>query len=345
VGKGDFLDPKTFQNSTPTLGVGSTTTPPDRGDFINAISLTAGDPDRAQALTGFQVATPTIGPVSGSWLPPTAHGDVGDSLGSSKNTDTGTGVYALIAFTTATPTLGVGSHAAPGGHGDIGDVGAASELPGIQNDTSAGPSSLITWDVTTPTLGVGSTLAPKQHGDLGEIYGTLGSAVEGLTWEVVTPSLTVGVVAPVTGHGDISDPFAWEDVVLYLTSQPYPVVTVENYTPGLLITSGFFQPDLITEHENFTLGLAITGGNIHLALIIYSNYPPENYTTGLLLTGGSLTITTGYVIYSNWPPENYTLGLAITGGSLTVTTGYIIYNNWPPENYTLGLAITGGSLA
>lgn len=343
MGKGDFLNPNTFQTSVPSIGVGTVAPVVGQGDFVNPISTTPGDPDRAQALTGFQVVTPTLTPTSGDYLPPQSHGDVGDVLGSSRNSDTGTGVYALIAWENETPTLGVGSIAALAGHGDVSDVGDPSLTHG--GTEGAGPSGLIAWDFGTPTLIVGTTLTPKQHGDLGEIYGTLGSRVESLVWETQPSTLAVGTVAPVTGHGDITDPYAWEDVVLYLTSQPYAVVAIENFTLGEALTGAFFMPDLISEAEHFTLGLALTGGEMHLGLIIYSNYPPENFTLGLGLSGGSLVITTGYVVYSNWPPENFTLGLTLTGGSLTVTTGYIIYSNWPPENFTLGLTLTGGSLA
>jgi hypothetical protein len=341
VGKGDFLDPKTFQAVTPTLGVGSTTTPPDRGDFINAISLTAGDPDRAQALTGFEVNTPTIGPVSGSWLPPRAHGDVGDVLGSSQNSDTGQGVYALIAFETQTPTLGLGSVAAVHGKGDIGDVGGPSELPGIQNDTSAGPSSLITWDVTAPTLGIGSTLAPKQHGDLGEIYGTLGSVVEGLTWEVVTPTLTTGTVAPVTGKGDLTDPYAWQDTILYLTSWPYPIIYIEQLGLAASGVSGVMYQGVISYLEGMDMTAGFLGGTLTPVLVTYANWPIESMQIAAGFSGGTLTLA--LVVYSNWPIESMQMAAGFSGGTLTFAL--VQYTNWPTESMQMTAGFTGGSLS
>jgi hypothetical protein len=342
VGKGDFLDPKTFQSATPTLGVGSTTTPPNRGDFLNTISLTAGDPDRSEAFTGFEVDAPTIGPSSGSWLPPVAHGDVGDVLGSSQNSDTGQGVYALISFQTVSSALGLGSVATPTGKGDIGDVGGPSELPGIPNDSGAGPAYLIAWGVATPTLGVGSTIAPKQHGDLGEIYGTLGSTVEGLTWEVVTPTLATGTVAPPQGKGDFTDPYTWQDTILYLTSQPYPVIYIEQIGMTGSFLPGMMYQGLVTYLESLGMAPAFSGGSLTPALLVYSNWPVEKIQmSAAFSSSGSLTLA--LVSYSNWPVENMQMSATFSGGSLTFAL--VSYSNWPVENMQMSATFSGGSLS
>lgn len=349
MAQGDVENPNAWTSGASTLGVGSTTTPNTIGGLnADAGGGNNGDPDTYLGSFTLKAVPSSLG--VGTVAAPTGRGDVVDVYGTPDvSVEPPQQVAGLIAFTTGAGTIGPvsGSFLPPIAHGDVGDVGMSPTPPNEWNDSAQGAGTLIAWSSGASTLSTGSIPQVRTRGDIDAIYSP-NEHFAGVnpTWSPGTPTLGLGtVIVDTDGEGDITDPFAWQDTVLYLTSWTYPVVTIENFTPGEALVSAFFQPDLITEAENFTPSLALTGGNIHLALVSYNNYPPENYTTAFAMTGGSLTITTGYVVYSNWPPENYTLGEALTGGSLTVTTGYIVYTNWPPENYTLGLALTGGSLA
>jgi hypothetical protein len=322
----------TWNKTSATLGLGTVVSSPPKGG-LNADGP-HGDPDIYVGILAVQPQAPTLG--LGTILSPTGKGDVGDVYGSPDLASQDPTVAGLIAWNVTSATLSVAS----GGSG--GGTLVTMTPKGVIPDPN-------TWNNGGSALGLGTISSVTGKGDIEGDYRNGTAGAEGnwfiATWNGTTPTIGLGTLTSVTGKGDITDPYAWEDAVFFFTSQTYPVVSIDNFTEGLTLTGGFFEPDLVSYTEDFTLGLTLTGGNIHLALIIYSNWPPENFSLQQpMLTSGSLVITTGYVVYSNWPPENFTEGLSLTGGSLVVAAGYINYTNWTPENFTLGLTLTGGSL-
>jgi hypothetical protein len=283
----------------PTLGVGSTTTPPGKGDIGDVF----GAPDlgmdaQVAGLAAFQNVAPTIGPVSGSYLPPIAHGDVGDTGGPTTlqgdTNDSNAGAGTLTSWSSGTVTLTLGSIPQPRNHGDIGEMYGQGE----------GPIGQVVWQVAVPTLGVGALVTPTGKGDINDPYAWMDS----IAYFTSQPY-------PIIYSENVSPSCAITGGIMYLGVYSYS----ENMSPSATITGGAFTSSLFVytnwPAENMSASATITGGSFFLGLVVYSNWPAENMSPSATITGGNFF--QGLVTYSNWPAENMSPSCHITGGTFT----------------------------
>jgi hypothetical protein len=179
------------------------------------------------------------------------------------------------------------------------------------------------------------------------MYGLGEGPIGQVVWQIATPSLGTGTLTTPHGNGDITDPYAWQDVVLYLTSWTYPLTPADNNTQIPGATTGHMELALYRiPMENYTGGMALVSGHMDPSLIVYTFWPAENYSqTGMALNSGDMHLA--LIVYTFWPAENYTQGaMALSSGSLVVAAGYINYTNWPAENYTQGqMSLISGTLS
>lgn len=135
-----------------------------------------------------------------------------------------------------------------------------------------------------------------------------------------------------------------------LTSEPYPVETVDTMDVSAAIDGGTLQTILkIYDQwapEHMDVAGAINGGSLISEVIYdsYSNWPAEYMDVAGAINAGSLTQLVIYSTYNNWPPEYMDVAGAIDSGSLTQLVAYLTYEEWPPEHMDVAAAINGGSL-
>ncbi len=321
----------TWTKTSSTLGLGTITSSPPQGG-LNADGHTGQDPDQFVGSFTIAPSAPTLG--LGTIVSPTGKGDVGDVYGSPDLSSQDPNVSGLIAWDMTTPTLSVGTNSGSGG-------GTLTVLTpkGIIPDPD-------TWNNGGPALGVGTISSSGGKGDIEGDYRNGTAGAEGrwfiATWAPETPTLGLGTIAPVTGKGPITDPYAWEDAIFFLTSQPYPIVVVEGTAQSGISQGGSInqQPQYAYE-EGFSDVAAITSGALILGLITYTNGLPDGFSDVAAITSGALIL--GLITYTNGLPEGFSDVAAITSGTLTL--GLIQYTNWPAEGIKDTAAITGGTLS
>lgn len=330
------LVPASWQVVAPTLTTRSTSAPLPQGGLENDAPKPT-DPDYFIGSFTLAVVVPTLG--VGSHSAPVGKGDIADVFGAP---DLGMDAQAagLAAFTSGAPTIGLGSVAVPPEHGDIGDTGGPTTLQGDVNDSNQGVSTLTSWSSGTATLGLGSIPQVRSHGDIGEVYGQGEGPIGQVVWQVVAPALATGVTTAPHGSGDVTDPYAWEDAVFYLTSQPYPLQVIEQIAARAAIVGGLFYNALYSYSESIASTVGITGGALTTNLITYSNWPAESIASSSAVTGGTLQLA--LIVYSNWPAESIAASAAIVGGTLPLSL--IVYSNWPAESIASTAGVTGGTL-
>lgn len=298
TGQGDVNNPNAWTDDAPTLGVGSVAAPQPQGDIVlDAPSPT--DPDFYFGSFTLQAVVASLGVAAVTMT---------GGMGQPESPET---------WAAATPTLGVGSIATPPEQGEIMDPNA--------------------WGSAAPSLGVGALPAVPALGDVGDLYAPnelFAGVME--TWALGAVTLGVGAVTAVTGQGDVTDPWTWQDSVFLLTSQLYPLVSIEHFSAAAMVLP---QP-FFSDFEHLTANAAIAGGTLTTSLITYGNWPAEHVQTSVAITGG--TIALGLLTYANWPAEHIQTGAAITGGTLAV--GLVNYTNWPAEHVQTSAVITGGTL-
>ncbi len=341
MAKGDVNNPNAWNSGTPTLGTGTVAGPKVQGGIAGDAGNVPGDPDQFVGSYTFKSVSPTL--ATGTVASPTGKGDVGDIEGF-PDIANNSQVKGLAAFTTGVPTLATQATTTPAGKGDVGDVGMSPTPKNEWNDSAGGTGTLTSWNTAaSPTLGLGTVTHPGTQGDIDAIYSP-NEHFAGVnpTWQPNTPTLATGTITVThNGGGDIVDPFAWQDAVFFLTSQPYPIIYTENMSPGSQVVGGQLYFALVSYSENVSPGAHITGGVFTSSLFVYSNWPAENMTMGGQINGGSFFL--GLVTYSNWPAENMSPSAQITGGNFF--QGLVTYSNWPAENVSPACHITGGSLA
>lgn len=135
-----------------------------------------------------------------------------------------------------------------------------------------------------------------------------------------------------------------------LTSQPYPVETVDTMDVGALIGGGSLQT-LLKVYDNWApeymdVGGAIDAGSLMSEVIYdsYDNWEAEYMDVGGKINAGSITQLVIYSTYNDWPPEYMDVGGKINDGSLTQLVAYLTYEDWPPEYMDVAGSINGGSL-
>lgn len=119
----------------------------------------------------------------------------------------------------------------------------------------------------------------------------------------------------------------------YLTTPPYPIEVLENFTATGDIYLGQVG---IVDTEQFTASADILSGTFAAVLTGYTALP-ENFTGDSDVTGG--TFDTVLLTYTA-RPENFTADGDPTGG--TFDTILVVYNNWRPDNFTATGDIASG---
>lgn len=176
------------------------------------------------------------------------------------------------------------------------------------------------------------------------MYGQGEGPIGQVVWQVAAPTLMTATTVTPSGNGDITDPYAWQDVVLYRTSWTYPVEMLDAYGEAFATNGGTLRLLVGFDTEKIGLTFGLTGGEMHTGLLTYSNWPAEAIGETFGLISGTLVITTGYVAYNNWPAEKIGETFAMPSGTLVVTVGYITYSNWPAEKIGLTFNLVSGTL-
>jgi hypothetical protein len=133
------------------------------------------------------------------------------------------------------------------------------------------------------------------------------------------------------------DPYAWMDVLVYLTSRVYPIDVLEWLTSHGQV---FEQPQYLYREHVSPTGTLI-GGTLTTNLYSYTNWPAEHVSVTGSFSAGTLIL--GLVSYANWPAEHVSVTGAFSAGTLIV--GLVTYTNWPAEHVSVTGAFSGGTLA
>lgn len=130
-------------------------------------------------------------------------------------------------------------------------------------------------------------------------------------------------------------PTTLPQVLLYYTSQPYPISTIESMDFGFSVVSGNIWVQPI---DFLDFGFSALSGTLTAILQTYSA-PTEPLDLGFAVLSGTLeTILLTYSI----PVEPIDLGFTVLSGTLVVVL--ITYNNWPTEPLDLGFTVLSGTL-
>lgn len=335
MAQGDVNNPNAWNSGTPTLGTGAVGAPQPQGGIAGDAPAPT-DPDRF--IGSFTLKSVPSALALGTVASPTGKGDVGDIEGF-PDLANNSQVKGLAAFTTGAPTLVTQATTTPTGKGDVPDVGMSPTPKNEWNDSAGGTGTLTSWSTAgAPTLGLGTVTHPGTQGDIDAIYSP-NEHFAGLnpTWANNTPTMGVGTITLDTdGDGDITDPFAWQDAIFFLTSQLYPLLTIEHVTE----TAAPLDQPQYTYNEHVLNAIGFLGGTFTTNLLIYSNWPIEHVQEAANFTAGTLIL--GLVTYGNWPIEHVQEAANFTAGTLVL--GLITYSNWPTEHVQEAANLTAGTL-
>lgn len=284
-----------------------------------------------------------------------AKGDIGDVGGVADTISSPPGTLvkppSLITWTNGTPTLGVGSIAAPSHQGGLNADGGGGN--GGDPDTYVG---LFTFQATASSLGTGTHVQPSGRGDVVDIFGTPDISVSppqqvaGFTsWAPATPSLVAGSLATPKGQGDVGQvgvsptpPNEWNDSAqgagtLTSWSSGTPTITVGS------VASAKDQGDIdaIYSPTEHWAGVNSSWNTATPTLGVGSVALPHGQGS---ITNDALSLGYGpdtYVWVAN--PEPPVLALVTSGGVNQLT-----WTAWPPTapvipniTYTIYRAVLG----
>jgi hypothetical protein len=137
--------------------------------------------------------------------------------------------------------------------------------------------------------------------------------------------------------------------ITILTSDPYPIRTIERVATQFEILSGWCVTLLPTGKVRAGLELVSGALTLTVAYVTYSNwriFQPDQAVATFELDSGSLIVTVAYVTYSN-PPDEAITSFELISGDLTVTVVFITYSNWRtllPDQATTSFELVSGSL-
>lgn len=298
-------------------------------------------------------------------------GGVADTIASPPGTIS-TRPLTWLAWIVGTPTLGLGTVAAPSPQGGI----TADAPQPTDPDRFLGSFTLQSG---APTLGLGSVAGPSGRGDVADVFGTPDTSTEapvnfktgGLSaFAPGGPVLTPGSHAAPTGRGDVGDVYAPENVI---GAEPIPA-GLETWTQGgPALGLGSLPPvqprgdisnvedpagegivfQVVWQTGTPSLGVgslpAVTGaGDITNPYswqdtVLYQTswtYPVEMLDAisqaAFNLSGGTLRLLVGF--------DTEALGLAFSLTSGDLHTGLVIYANWPAEAIGEAFNLISGTL-
>lgn len=326
AGKGNPENPWTWAAGGISLKSAGTVTPPAKGD-ITGDAPSAKDPDQLKGVLTWTTGGAPIAP--GARAPAAPQGGI---TADAQYTPDGRSAPSTFAAGGAALVPGAYSHPQPG----KGDIMLTYEGADGQKQTVFGE---ITWATGAVALVAGPTTHNAGKGDITGDYGPNELWKEIATWAAGNVPLAPGQLTQSGPKGDFPDPNTWQDVVVYRTSQLYPLYFFDHMGDhGNTPDSPYYS---YLEHMQMTA--SIGAGNYYLALVVYSNWPIEHMQDSGLAPTGSLTTGPANHFYNNWPAEHMQDSGLVPSGNFYLAL--IIYSNWPPEHLQFTGSFSGGTLS